>query len=57
MLQPKNIITNQTPIMRLFYPQFCQLRYLIHTPLPLELLAGKSGTELIYLGILKLKKS
>ncbi|MEM1168462.1 MAG: NAD(P)/FAD-dependent oxidoreductase [Cyanobacteria bacterium P01_H01_bin.35] len=53
----ENSTENETTRMILFSPQSGQFGYLIHTPLPLELLAGKSGKELIDLAILELKKA
>ncbi|NEQ35820.1 MAG: FAD-dependent monooxygenase [Okeania sp. SIO3I5] len=53
----ENSTENQTPRIILFSRQSGQCGYLIHTPLTLELLAGKSGKELIDLAILELKKA
>ncbi len=52
-----NSTENETPRIILFSRQSGQFGYLIHTPLPLELLAGKSGKALIDLAILELKKA
>ncbi|WP_246844436.1 NAD(P)/FAD-dependent oxidoreductase [Hydrocoleum sp. CS-953] len=53
----ENSTENETTRMILFSRQSGQYGYLIHTPLPLELLAGKSGKELIDLAVLELKKA
>ncbi len=53
----ENYTENETPRMILFSRQSGQYGYLIHAPLPLELLAEKSGKELIDLAILELKKA
>ena len=52
-----NSTENETLRMILFSRQSGQFGYLIHAPLPLELLAGKSGKELIDLAVLELKKA
>ncbi|MEB3339409.1 NAD(P)/FAD-dependent oxidoreductase [Okeania sp.] len=53
----ENSTANETPRIILFSPQCGEYRYLIHTPLSLELLAGKSGKDLIDLALLELKKA
>ncbi|NES05411.1 MAG: FAD-dependent monooxygenase [Okeania sp. SIO2F4] len=53
----ENSTENETPRMILFSRQSGQYGYLIHAPLPLELLAGKSGKELIDIAVLELKKA
>ena len=53
----ENSTENETTRIILFSRQSGQFGYLIHTPLPLELLSGKSGKELIDLAILELKKA
>ena len=52
-----NLISKEYPRIILFLPQPHQLIYLLHIALPLELLADKSGQELINLALEELQKA
>ena len=53
----ENSTAKETPRIILFSTQPGQFRYLIHAALPLDLLAGKSGKELINIAVEQLKKA